>query len=77
MNPYMIGDKAIHPDRNVYESTINNNVQPVEDYPQGWQLVEEENTDDATESVEEPKKQILEFAQPNATNPYMTGDNSV
>lgn len=61
-NPYLTGDKVIY-NGQVYESLIDNNVWSPSDYPQGWQLLEEEQT-----------PTIPEWQQPNANNPYMTGD---
>ena len=40
-NPYMKGDKVRYKGV-VYESLIDNNVWSPEDYPAGWQIVDEE-----------------------------------
>ena len=38
-NPYMIGDKVLWTDGNVYESTIDNNIWSPVGYPSGWSQV--------------------------------------
>lgn len=42
-NTYMTGDRAHYPTMAdpIYESLIDNNVWSPEEYPQGWQIVEE------------------------------------
>lgn len=62
-NAYLTGDKVIY-DGKVYESLIDFNVWRPDQYPQGWQLVEEPA----------PEPIIAEWQQPDSTNPYMTGD---
>ena len=62
-NPYLTGDKVIY-ENQIYESLIDNNVWSPADYPQGWQLI----------TQEEEEQTIPEWQQPDSTNPYMTGD---
>ena len=70
-NPYLTGDKVIF-NGNVYESIIDNNVWSPADYPGGWRLIENNNT------PEEPSgNDISEWVQPDASNPYNTGDKVI
>lgn len=60
-NPYLFGDKVIF-NGQIYESLIDNNIWSPEYYPQGWQLIIEE------------QNEIKDWIQPNSTNPYMIDD---
>lgn len=65
-NPYLTGDLVIF-DEKVYRSLIDYNTWSPEEYPAGWELVEDENG-------ESGQQEIPEWQQPDAGNPYMIGD---
>jgi len=71
-NPYLTGDKVIYKG-SIYESLIDNNTWSPEDYPDGWKLISEPESDEPT--PEEPT--IPEWTQPDSTNPYQTGDKVI
>jgi hypothetical protein len=69
-NPYLVGDKVIY-NGIVYESLIDNNVWSPEAYPAGWQRITPEQEPEPEPNVE---PEYSEWVQPDAGNPYMTGD---
>ena len=70
-NPYLTGDKVIY-NGQIYESLIDNNIWSPVDYPQGWKLISETEPNQNDSTSEETT--ILEWHQPDSTNPYQTGD---
>lgn len=68
-NPYMYGDKVIY-NNAIYESIIDFNVWNPTDYPQGWNLIQ----DLTPQPDPNPQEEILDWVQPDASNPYNTGD---
>jgi hypothetical protein len=67
-NPYLTGDKVIY-NGLLYESLIDNNTWSPADYPQGWKLISEQESE-----VPSDEPTIPEWTQPDSTNPYQTGD---
>ena len=65
-NPYLTGDKVIY-EGNIYQSLIDNNVWSPAEYPQGWELISSENSDENEEIIQD-------WVQPDASNPYHIGD---
>ena len=65
-NPYLTGDKVIY-EGNIYQSLIDNNVWSPAEYPQGWELISSENSDENEEIIQD-------WVQPDASNPYNIGD---
>lgn len=63
-NPYLTGDLVIFNEK-VYRSLIDYNTWSPEEYPAGWELIEDE---------ESGQQEIPEWQQPDAGNPYMIGD---
>lgn len=66
-NPYLVGDRVIF-NNNIYESIIDNNIWSPADYPGGWVLIEDNSNQEPT---------ISEWMQPDASNPYNTGDRVI
>lgn len=72
MNPYMTGDKVTHNGK-TWISIVDNNVWEPGVY--GWEEVTEEPDEPEPEpDPDEPTDEIPAWAQPDGTNPYMTGD---
>lgn len=72
-NPYLTGDKVIY-NGQIYKSLIDNNIWSPVDYPQGWQLITEPESE--TEPTPE-ESTIPEWQQPDSTNPYNAGDKVI